>query len=261
MGHERVGVLPKTKPWEDLVGQIAVWAEAEEDVADIVDRTISNVDARFRRMHKDEGVVACFRFLLALSISSRRDDPREALREHGVSCPDEVTPLTLTKALREYISGTYESAEYKEIGVRSVAEAISQWTRKNTPQHTHLFEPQGNPFDPWRKASRGSGFCELGQLFFAAYTKRYLGYFLDRTASASLGDIGLREKFSRQVDQQADQATRHAMETAQITRSFAAGWFNKRTREGMPTDEEIRGFLRMGFNKLREELRREGDTE
>jgi hypothetical protein len=39
--------------------------------------------------------------------------------------------------------------------------------------------------------------------------------------------------------------------------SFAAGWFNKYAKAGMPNNDEIKGFLKLSFEKMREEFRRE----
>ncbi len=54
-----------------------------------------------------------------------------------------------------------------------------------------------------------------------------------------------------------DVTSRHAFETARITQSFAAGWFNKYANKTLPADEDINNFLRIAFGKLREELWRE----
>ena len=54
-----------------------------------------------------------------------------------------------------------------------------------------------------------------------------------------------------------DDVSHHAFETARITQSFAAGWFNRYARDGMPTADEISGFLSHSVGKLREELLRE----
>jgi len=63
--------------------------------------------------------------------------------------------------------------------------------------------------------------------------------------------------FKKQIRDQIDAVSKHAFETARITQSFAAGWYNRHAREGVPTDEEITGFLAIAFGKLREDLRRE----
>jgi hypothetical protein len=39
--------------------------------------------------------------------------------------------------------------------------------------------------------------------------------------------------------------------------SFAAGWFNKYSLDGIPSNDEIKGFLKLSFEKMREEFGRE----
>lgn len=55
-----------------------------------------------------------------------------------------------------------------------------------------------------------------------------------------------------------DDVSRHAFETAKITQSFAAVWFNKHLKTGLPDDEAKAAFLSLAFGKIRDELRREG---
>jgi hypothetical protein len=110
----------------------------------------------------------------------------------------------------------------------------------------------------WKRASNGAGFCELSRLFFAKFTERYLNYFLEREASAALPTIEDRERFREQLRQHVDQISQHAFETAKITQSFAAGWYNRHARQGRPAHREVEQFLSRAFGKIREELLREG---
>ena len=66
-----------------------------------------------------------------------------------------------------------------------------------------------------------------------------------------------RERLARRLENHVDEVSHHAFETARITQSFAAGWFNNYAREGMPSEGEIEGFLSHQIGKLREELNRE----
>ncbi len=98
----------------------------------------------------------------------------------------------------------------------------------------------------------------MSRVFFANFVERYLKYFLEREASAELASIGEREEFGRRLEEQIEFLSHHAFDTAQITQSFAAGWFNKRVAEDRrPNDQEIIGFLAFAFSKLRQELQRE----
>ena len=54
-----------------------------------------------------------------------------------------------------------------------------------------------------------------------------------------------------------DGVSRHAFETSRITQSYAAGWFQKHAKEGMPSEGQIQKFLSFALHKIREELRRE----
>jgi hypothetical protein len=50
------------------------------------------------------------------------------------------------------------------------------------------------------------------------------------------------------------------LRNGQITQSFAAGWFNAHARDKLPDNKEVEGFLAIAFGKLRDELRREGES-
>jgi hypothetical protein len=43
MGHERVGFLPKTKRWNDLVKQIGAFYSSDLPIASIAAQTLQNV--------------------------------------------------------------------------------------------------------------------------------------------------------------------------------------------------------------------------
>lgn len=66
-----------------------------------------------------------------------------------------------------------------------------------------------------------------------------------------------RERLKDELQEHIQKVSRYAFETAKITESFAAGWYNKHTKESIPSKKDIRGFLWLAFEKLREELRRE----
>ena len=255
MGHIRTGTLPKTQQWQDIVQQIAGSHVSETEVADIAQQTIQNVRFQFRHIMQDNGVLAAFQFLVNLAVASREENPQTWLLNIGIELPDNPTPLSFAKAVSAWIEPQRDSFEYSEIAQRAAGDAISSWYRENQPTTRSLFESLEDPFEVWRKAGSGAGFCLLSRLFFAKFTQRYLAYFLDREASAALGD------FSQQLEKYVDSISLHAFETAKIAQSFAAGWFNKHAKEGVPSETEIEGFLSFAFGKMRDELQREGDKE
>jgi hypothetical protein len=134
---------------------------------------------------------------------------------------------------------------------------ITNWHSRQSEQG-YLFGSSDEAVNVWKKAANGAGFCELSRLFFAKFTERYLNYFLEREASAALPTIEDRERFREQLRQHVDQISQHAFETAKITQSFAAGWYNRHARRGRPSQREVERFLSIAFGKIREELLREG---
>ena len=261
MGHVRTGVLPKTKKWRDVVQQIAGMHVSETEVADIAQLTIQNVRSRFRHITQDNGVLGAFQFLVTLAVASREENPQALLSDIGIELPDNPTPLSFGKAVSAWIAPKMDSFEYGEIAQKAAGDAISNWYRENLPSTANLFAALDDPYEVWRKAGNGAGFCELSRLFFAKFTQRYLKYFLEREASAALGHIDDRVEFEQQLEEHVDAISLHAFETAKITQSFAAGWFNKHVKEGVPSEKEIEGFLSFAFGKMRDELQQEGDRE
>ena len=261
MGHVRMSLLPTSQKWRNITQQIAGMQVSDTEVADIAQQTIQNVRNRFRHIMQDSGVLVTFQFLVNLAIASREENPQERLLDIGIDLPDSPTPLSVTEAVNAYVAPKRASFEYSEIAQKAAGDAISIWYRENQTQTLSLFEPLEDPFEVWRKAGNGAGFCELSRLFFAKFTQRYLEYFLEREASAALGDINKRIEFEQRLEEHVDSISVHAFETAEIIQRFAAGWFNKYATEGVPSEEEIEDFLSYAFAKIRDALQREDDKE
>lgn len=261
MGHVRMSVLPTSKKWRDITQRIAGMHISKTEVADIAQQTIQNVRSRFRHIMQDSGVLVTFQFLVNLAIASREENPQAWLLNIGIDLPDNPTPLSVAKAVNAYVAPRRDSFEYGEIAQKAAGDAISIWYRQNQVHTLSLFESLDDPFEVWRKAGNGAGFCELSRLFFAKFTQRYLEYFLEREASAALGDIDRRIEFEQRLEEHVDAISLHAFETAEITQPFAAGWFNKYATERIPSEKEIEGFLLHAFGKIRDALQREDDKE
>jgi hypothetical protein len=257
MGHERVGMLPKSYRWRKLVREIASTEGTETDVAEISRKTLENVRSRLRQVESDAGVRAAFTFLIAVSVAPKSRRPYEELKQYGIELPRESSPLAYVKSLRSWVDKNAQSREYAEIAQGAAADAIANWYKKNRTSQEALFDFPKEPLEPWRKASDGSGFCELARLFFGKFTERYLKYFLEREASSVVHNVEERDAFARNLEGHLDKISQHAFETAKITQSFAAGWFNKNAKEGLPKRRMIQSFLSFAFAKMRDELLRE----
>lgn len=253
MGHERLGLLPRTRQWKALISNLEKFTKDRVDIDQLSDGTLENVRSRFKNIPNDKGVNAAFTFIVALSYCSRLTDPRQELLKIGIDASVEVNSLQVAKELSKWVEKNIESREYGELAKAAAIDAIAHWHKKLTYGEDNLFGKAYNNEEVWRKAGNGSGFCEISRLFFAKFTERYICYFLEREASAFTDGRKLRLDLANHVNE----ISKHAFETAKITQSFAAGWYNKNTKLGLPTSNAIKGFLAFAFGKLREELRRQ----
>jgi hypothetical protein len=255
MGHERIGFLPRSARWADIVERIADSSDSpDSDARRIVRKTLENVRQRFLRIHKDAGVQAAFAFFVA--IATRHLDQAAGLSALHVPLEEDPSPSRLSLLLNRWIDAHLKSAEYAEIAKRAGADTIAHWTQIRTGQGD-LFVDRRKADWIWSTITDARAFCEVSRIFFAKYTERYLKYFLEREASAQITSVSAREKFGDSLRAHVDEVSTHAFETARITQSFAAGWFNNHAKERRPSDAEIEAFLATAFGKIQEELYRE----
>src|SRR5882724_665261 len=69
MGHERVGALPKTRPWQKVVKDIAAYNGGAEQSRRIANETLENVRHRFESIQRDPNVRAAFKFLTEVAVA------------------------------------------------------------------------------------------------------------------------------------------------------------------------------------------------
>lgn len=257
MGHERVGTLPKTKKWRSIVVSIGEYSGQTDAIKDIASQTTKNVKHRFNYIESDGGVFAAFKYVVTLAFASKREDAFATLHKQGIELPDDFSLYDLAYSVQEYIAQNSESKEYSSFASQSIVETIGDWARTRQTNQLALFDSNNKGLELWQHASNGAGFCELSRLFFSKFTERYLKYFLEREAAASISNIYDRKKFNENLERHVDEISQHAFETSKITQSFAAGWFNKEARDKIPSDRKIKGFLSFAFKKINSELTRE----
>lgn len=259
MGHERVGILPRTRAWRDLVQQIGATAQSPDSVSAVATATLLKVRQRFDRIHTDAGFQAAFGFILSLT----KSDAQRASADGPlpkVDLSSNPSPVRLTAALSSWVDKHADSLEYAELGKRAAADAIAFWTIERSRQ-PDLFGGGADAVRIWSGANNGGAFSDLCRVFFGKFTERYLKYFLDREASAQLPTVEAREHFAASLERHIEGLARHSFETTKITQSFAAGWYNKHARQSPPSQEKIVDFLSFAMSKLRQELVRESSAQ
>jgi hypothetical protein len=254
MGHERIGFLPKRQSWNNIVSQLSQFNNNQELVSKIAFNTLENIRERYLKMPYDESINKAIQFLSVLSLSARKNNQLDFLANNGIAI-NNLSLFTLARSAKEYIQTKQGSLEINKITCDSILESIARYEHDHKINQQNLFD---NKLDNvWMKVGSGSAFCELVRSFFASFTDRYLRYFIEREAAHNINSIEKQEFFNKEL---SDQISKHSYEISKIMQSFAAGWFNKYSQDGIPNNNEIKGFLKLSFEKLREEFRREAET-
>jgi len=256
MGHERIGQLPKSQRWRDIVGGVASSYSDRTMVDSVATDTLRAVRQQFRSAQSDESVVEAFSFLVRAAVATRSGQLSQIANRPINS---EVTPLSLAIALRQHLAGASGDPENAIIAKDAAIDAIGKWYSEDRERSTgSLFDDEKKSAN-WEKLGTGAGFCELSRHFFASFAERYLNFFLDREVASALPTIAARDVFRKELHGHVDDVSEHAFETAKITQSFAAAWFNKHASSGLPDKNTISSFVSYCMSKLRDELNREED--
>jgi hypothetical protein len=124
MGHERVGFLPRSARWAQIIKRIANASERPDlEIANIARETLKNVRDRYILIHKDTGVQAAFAFFVA--IATRHLEKTESLAGIDIPLEEDPSPSRLSSFLSQWVENHLASTEYAEIAKRAGADAIA----------------------------------------------------------------------------------------------------------------------------------------
>ena len=269
LGHTRLGPLPKSKSWnqvvESLTGsglrQYAVSSSAFR-VDIIAAEALKAARSTLARASYDPGVRYTFYLLTKLVLASRNPDWRSELDRHGISLSDRSNVFDLTAevqgAIDRYIGGTSRGAtDLSEMAQQAAGEALTSLLASQTPS---IFGDSESTdlMHALRSLSTKKGFGQLGQKFFARFVARFLNFHLSRATAAGLGaprlqNLGYIGEFNQAL-------TTHCEESARIVRDFCGDWYAKTEYErGIDLANSAR-FLAIAVRKLKSELQQQGSA-
>jgi hypothetical protein len=265
VGHTRLGKLPKSQKWQDLVRRIAGSSltggglSAASYVEAIAAQTLDASREGLDNAKHDSGVLYAFYLLTQVTLASRSANWEEALARHEIHLTRVSTVFDLTSEIQAAIDrhvgrSSSGATDLSEMAQQSVGEALMSLAE---PRTADLF---GGGSDEVRKAVRSlstrKGFGELGQRFFGRFVARFLNFYLSRATAASLGgprlpDLGDVSDFNRALRTHCDQSAR-------IVRDFCGEWYSKTAYEEGINPENASRFLAVAVKKLSSELEQQG---
>lgn len=252
MGHTRLGELPRTRRWGQVVGLIAGGA----GVAQVANATISAAERGLNLASNDQALVETVYLLSQLPLAARSEDFAAALRQAGLNVPDAPGLMDVVGAFTEAIDARVPNGRRSDLGEMAqvaAAETIIKAVGDRTPA---LFGVA--PADVRGALSALATSAQFGALarqFFARLTNRCMDYFLSRAFSYHVGE---GRRFATLAQQASfDEALNlHCREASRIVEDFAGGWFSKTNweKDGI-SRQDASGFAHVAMQKLASELK------
>jgi len=261
MGHTRLGPLPKSYKWNELIEEVAgigLTADVPAAAASVdafAAQTMDAAQSALQRAAKDSGVRYTFYLLTQLAIASRASDWEKSLGHHGIRLSEvsSVSDFTfeVQDAIDRYISKSSSGAtDLSEIAQQSAGEAIVSLAGQRTAS---LFgDDPAEVKKAIRSLSTKKGFGELGQRFFGRFVARFLNFYLSRVTAAHLGSPRLKDLGDVAQFNQALQT--HCEQSARIVRDFCGEWYSKTEYQKGIDLENTSKFVSHALRKLRKEL-------
>ena len=254
MGHVRLGTLPRSKRWRDVVGLL----KSDASLQDVAEAAARASEADLSHASDDPLFQYVTSLLVQLPLAARApgfEDGLERLgidRDRGASVSALLTGIDEAIERRAFDGG--RSSDAGELARAALLESLSENLRGRLPT---LFEPTPQEV---RKAlagfAGGDRFALLARDFFARLTYRSLDWYLSRELA---NHTGPGKRFDSDADRTAFQGAlaRHTYEASRIVEAYAGGWYGKTVwRDQSLSQDAINDFTRYAFKKMRLELGR-----
>lgn len=254
MGHIRLGDLPRTRKWSQVVGLI----EGGAGTAQIANATINAAEKGLQLAVKDKGVIETIWLLCQLPLAARSVNFVQALRDCGLSvsdCPGLMEVVgAVTDAIDAKLPNCNGRTDLGEMAQMAAAETLTEVIGGRTKS---LF---GTTPDDVRQAfaqlATNKQFSVFAKDFFARFTNKCLSYFLSRALPQHVGEGQRFTTLSQQAEFTTAMET-HCKEAARIVETFSGDWFSKKNWEtgGDLSRQDIAAFTSYAMTKLTAELK------
>lgn len=247
MGHIRLGNLPRTRRWQQVIGLL----EAGAGTPQVAAATLEAAKRGLAEAADDPALIHSFWLLTQLPLCARDENYVHELNRVGLPVTGQPGLMELigsfSDAVDAHIRRTGGRTDLGEMAQMGAAESLAGILRTRTAS---LFGT--TPEDVRRELARLAtprNFSLLARDFFARLTERYVTYFLSRELSNQLASVAANREFREALSV-------HCRQASKIVEEFAGGWFSKTNFEGGITRNKAANFIGYAMKKLRTELQR-----
>lgn len=268
MGHQRLGDVPRTQKWANVVAKVAgdgqgpqSGAHSAEAIEEIAAETLTAAEGGLLKSISDPGLRYTFYLLTQIVLAAREPNWQGSLADLGLHVSGDSTLYDLISevqyAIDDHLSSRGGPTDISEMAQKAAGEAIARLAaaKANTLFGTGSDEVQ----DALRDLSTKAGFARLGQRFFGGFMSRFLNFYLSRVTAGQVG--GPRLQQVGDLTQFNEALAAHCHQSARIVRDYCGEWYSKtQFQKGIDLDNTS-GFMAVAMKKLKAELqrRREGE--
>lgn len=253
MGHIRLGRLPRTRQWSEVVGLLGAAEASESDVAAAIVRATRGW---YAQSAADPGLLESVRALAQLASAARAPDFRTALGEHGFDLPEDASaPRALHLVFQELdrrLPPVRDRTVFTHFAVAAFRQAITEAVQS---QSATLFDSGlADTRSAFRSFSTERGFGRLARGYFGRLVAQSLLYFSDKETANLLGSSS-RLSSQRDLLEFNSAIEQYAHEAARVVEPFSGEWFSKRNwlRDA---PQRAGGFAAHAMRKLAADLER-----
>ena len=253
MGHVRMGVLPRTRNWVQVIGLLAGGADHRELAA----ATLAAAKRSLIEASNDPSLLHTVWLLTQIPQIAKQDDFCQSMGRLNIHLSSDFSIFDLTSGLSEAVE-TYTRwnggrSDLGELAVKSACETISIQLGEKTPS---LFGSTSHEIqDICKEFSTAKGFGILARDFFSRFASHFIRYFLSREIPNHVGrnqrfaNIGEHQQFLDGIDL-------HCYQAALIIKEFSSGWYSKNLHQGGITPDKVKQYVHVTLKKLRSEFAR-----
>ncbi|MCP4649764.1 MAG: hypothetical protein GY853_06745 [PVC group bacterium] len=254
MGHNRLGHLPKTKRWKQVIRLL-------ENGADLPELAQASFNASLTGLGKvpnDKGFLSILNDIIELASVSRDKNLQSSLYQAGINIPSKTSSVAFLTSIAQKLSDSLDTT-YPRSDVGKIAQdAFLKSLTKQVKGKTSSLFGDTEDIKNLTNAFRGERFKTLMHEFYSNFTSRYLTYYLSRELPHHVGgnkrfaDLDDHSEFSRQFDL-------YCRQTVRIADEFTPGWVGKAIFDGDTGPDAVKRYAHGAFKKLSSEFMRSGD--
>ncbi len=254
MGHTRLGRLPRTYRWKEVVSLL----ESGADLSSLADASFKAALSGFQLVPADSGFVTTIHSIIELAAAAREKDVASALESAGIDRESQSSSFSLLAAVSRKLSAELESAVPRSDAGKIARDAfVESLTRQVQAKTGSLFQEGSSDVRKLTSPFRGNQFKSLMHEFYSTFTSRYVSYHLSRELPNHVGagkrfsDLSQHAEFNKAFDL-------HCRQTVRIADEFTPGWVGKAAFEKNISRQSVKKYAHVAFKKIASEFQKGG---